>query len=197
MSLNGYYNGPAAEWARQNIKGRVDVIPLFSSRLGKIFTYALLFSVPGAFFVLGVIAFALGLGDRYVYGGTFGIGSLMLIPCGIIALLGIYVRVGFVRSLDADSVNGTRGKKFSWAKLYYVNHVTKHFRVGRVSRRIKDNQLELAFEGGKLIIPPLIREREMIWALINSMPAEVRHDNVPGHDKRDHHPVPTTRPRTK
>jgi hypothetical protein len=47
-----------------------------------------------------------------------------------------------------------------------------------VSRKVKDNQLELVFEGGKVIIPPLIHDRAAVWALVNAMPAEVRDDGV-------------------
>jgi hypothetical protein len=94
-------------------------------------------------------------------------------------MLGAYVRKGFAKSLDDGGVNAALGKKFPWAKLYYVDHVTKHVRAGLVSRRIKDNQLELVFEGGKAIIPPLIHDRAALWALVNTMPAEVRDDGVP------------------
>ena len=59
-----------------------------------------------------------------------------------------------------------------------MDHVTKITRVGGVTRRIKDNQLELVFEGGKLVIPPLIHGRAGVWALVNAMPAEVRDDGV-------------------
>ncbi|HEY0428163.1 MAG TPA: hypothetical protein VGC76_10310 [Pyrinomonadaceae bacterium] len=38
--------------------------------------------------------------------------------------------------------------------------------------------MELVFENAKLIIPPLIHDREQIWNLINSMPVEVRDDGV-------------------
>ena len=48
-----------------------------------------------------------------------------------------------------------------------------------MSRRVKDNQLDLVFEGGKLIIPPMIHDRGRVWGLINSMPAQVRDDGVP------------------
>ena len=56
---------------------------------------------------------------------------------------------------------------------------TKYFRAGHVSHKVKDNQLELVFEGGKVIIPPLIHDRTKIWEPINRMPAEVRDDGVP------------------
>ena len=38
MSSGGYYNGTVADWAGQNIRGRVEVRPLFSSRVGGILT---------------------------------------------------------------------------------------------------------------------------------------------------------------
>jgi hypothetical protein len=178
MSSGGFYNRPVADWARQNISGRVEVRPLFSSRVGGILTYTLLFCVPGAFFALGLVALALGAKDPSTRYGPFVFGLLMLIPCGVIAMLGAYVRRGFAKSLDAEGVNAALGKKFPWGKLYYVDHVTKHVRAGGVSRRIKDNQLELVFEGGKAVIPPLIHDRAAIWALVNAMPTEVRDDGV-------------------
>jgi hypothetical protein len=184
MNTGEYYNRPAADWARQNISGRVAVRPLFSSRAGVILTYSLIFCVPAAFFALGLLAFAVGVRDRYVVGGSFFIGFLILIPCGMIALLGAYVRRGFARSLDAEGVSGAFGQRFPWGKLYYVDHVTKHFTTGMVRRKIKDNQLELVFEGGKVIIPPLIHDRASIWELINRMPAEVRDDGISREGRR-------------
>src|SRR5215203_4070742 len=179
MSSGEYYNQTAADWARQNIRGRVAVRPLFSSRAGVILTYSLLFCVPGAFFALALVAFALGVRDPSVVKGALFFGFLILIPCGVIALLGAYVRRGFAKSLDAEGVSGSFGQRLTWGKLHHVDHVTKHFRVGGVSRRVKDNQLELVFEGGKLIVPPMIHDRAAVWSLINSLPAEVRDDGVP------------------
>jgi hypothetical protein len=179
MNPGGYYNRPAAEWARQNIKGRVEVRTLFNSTKGKVFTYSLLFCVPAAFFVVGVAAIVSGVKDKTSVYAAFFFAFVLLIPFGTIALLGVYVRRGFAKSLDAEGVNAPLGRKFQWGKLYYVDHVTKHFRAGGAGGKVKDNQLELVFEGGKLIIPPLIRERARIWELINSMPAEVRDDGVP------------------
>jgi hypothetical protein len=179
MNSGEYYNWPVADWARQNIRERVEVRPLFSSRAGRIFTYALLFSVPGVFIALGLLLLALGASAKDGVGALLFFGFLTSIPCGVIAVLGAYVRRGFARSLDAEGVSGAFGQRFPWGKLYYMDHVTKHFRAGGVSRRIKDNQLELVFEGGKLVIPPMIHGRAEVWALVNSMPAEVRDDGVP------------------
>ena len=179
MNSGEYYNQPVADWARQNIRGRVVVRTLFSSRAGMILTYSLVFCVPAAFFAFGLVAFAVGVRDPYVVQGPLFIGLLLLIPSGVIALLGAYVRRGFAKSLDAEGVSGSFGQRFLWMKLYYVDHVTKHIRAGGVSHRIKDNQLELVFEGGKLIIPPLIHDRAEIWDMINRMPADVRDDGAP------------------
>lgn len=178
MSTGAYDNRAVAEWARQNIRQPVIVRTLFSSRLGKIFIYALLFSVPAFFFLLGIASIALGAKDPPTRYGPFVISFLLLFPCGVITLLGAYVRRGFAKSLDAEGVNGSFGLKFAWGKLYYLDHVTKHSRMGRVSRTVKDNQLELVFEGGKVVIPPMIHDRAAIWTLFNSMPAEVRDDGV-------------------
>ena len=178
MSSGGYYNRPVADWATKSITGRVEVRPLFSSRLGRIITYSLVFCVPGAFFALGLIALILGAKDPPTRYGPFVFAFLTLIPCGVIVMLGAYVRRGFAKSLDAEGVNSALGMKFAWGKLYYVDHVTKYLRAGWVSHRIKDNQLELIFEGGKVIIPPLIHGRAAVWSLINSAPAQVRDDGV-------------------
>lgn len=178
MNQGEYYNWPVADWAKRNIQGRVAVRLLFSSRVGQIFVYVLLFSVPGAFIALGLVMLALGAKAKDGVGALFFFGFLLLFPCGLIALLGAYVRRGFAKSLDAEGVNAALGKKYPWGKLYYVDHVTKHYRAGSVSRRVKDNQLELVFEGGKVIIPPLIHDRAAVWALVNALPVEVRDDGV-------------------
>ena len=179
MNSGGYYNRPAVDWARQNLKERVEIKLLFSSRAGQIFVYSLLFCVPGFFFAIGILGIVLGAKDRASLYGPFVFAVLTAIPCGVIALLGAYVRRGFAKSLDAEGVNAPMGRKFPWGKLYYVDHVTKHFRAGGVSRRVKDNQLELVFEGDKVIIPPMIRHRAAVWSLMNRMPVEIRDDGVP------------------
>jgi hypothetical protein len=193
MSSGGYYNGPVADWARRNIRGRVEVTPRFSSRPGRIFAYALLFCAPGTFIALGLALFALGAGAESGAGALLFYGLLMSIPCGVIALVGAYVRRGFAKSLDAEGARGAFGQRFPWGKLYYVDHVTMVVIRGGVRRRIKDNQLELVFEGGKLVIPPLIHGRAEVWALINGMPAEVRDDGVPRRDVRPRPPGPEYR----
>jgi len=178
MSAGAYYNGPVADWAKQNIRGRVQVRTLFSSKIGMIVVLALLFCVPLFFIALGVLQLLLGVRDRNSVGGAFACGFVMLFPAALIYVFGMYVRQSFAKSLDAEGVTASLGRKYPWGKLYYVDHVSKHTRFGRVSRHVKDNQLELVFEGGKAIIPPLIHDRAMVWDLINRMPVEVRDDGV-------------------
>ena len=194
MSSGGYYNGPVADWARRNIRRRVKVRLLFGSRLGGIFAHALLFSPPGAFIGIGLILFALGARAKDGASALLFYGSLMLIPCGLIASVGAYVRRGFAKSLDAEGARGAFGQRFPWGKLYYVDHVSKVVIRGGVRRRIKDNQLELVFEGGKLVIPPMIHGRAEVWALVNSVPAEVRDDGVPRRAVRPRPAKHRTRP---
>ena len=179
MNSGGYYNRSAVDWARQNLRGRVEIKLLFSSRAGQIFVYSLLFCVPGFFLAIGILSFVLGAKEPSTLYGPFVFAVLTAIPCGVIALLGAYVRRGFAKSLDAEGVNTPMGRKFPWGKLYYVDHVTKHSRAGGVSLQVKDNQLELVFEGGKVIIPPMIRDRAAVWNLINSIPVEIRDDGIP------------------
>jgi len=93
MSSGAYYNHPVADWARQHIGQRVVVRTLFSSRLGKIFTYVLLFSVPAAFFLLGLIALALGAHDPATRKcGQVALGSGLIVLGTIFGLLFLYNR---------------------------------------------------------------------------------------------------------
>jgi hypothetical protein len=188
MNSGEFHNEPVVTWARRNIQDRVEIKPLFSSRAGMIFTYFLVFLVPLVFIVTGIIAKLIGVRDQNAANGAFACGFVLLIPFGLIALLGVLTRAGFAKSLDADGVNAARGRRFYWGKLYYVDHVSKFFRAGRVTQRVKDNQLELVFENGKVIIPPLIHDRVKVWNLINSMPVQIRDDGVPRENQSDADP---------
>jgi hypothetical protein len=171
---NEFYNQPVVNWAKQNLTNPVVIKPFFSSRWGKIFINLLLFSIPGAFVIVGIVSIILFGFNMDAY-RPLACGGVLCLPCGLIVALGWYMQGKFVKSLDADGVTGSSGRKYDWGKLYYVDHVSKYVRHGG---RIKDNQLDLVFENAKLIVPPLIHDREQIWNLINSMPVEVRDDGV-------------------
>lgn len=179
MSSGEYDNRIAAHWARQTFRQRVPIRLLFGSRLGRIFVYALLYSVPACFVAVGLLMFALDRQHRpSSLLGPLVFAFLTSLPCTLIAVLGAYVRRGFAKSLDAEGVTRSFGTKLRWNKLYYVDHVSKHGRAGGVSREVRDNQIELVFEGGKAVVPPMIRDRAAVWALLGSVPAEVRDDGV-------------------
>jgi hypothetical protein len=107
--------------------------------------------------------------------GIFLLSFVLLIPAGTIILMGARTRQTLVKSLDADGVSSP-GRRFRWEDLSYVDHVSKITRDGGVTRKIEDNQLELVFSNGSGIIPPLIHDRERVWALVNSIPVQVRDD---------------------
>lgn len=171
-----FYNQPVVNWAKQTLTQPVEIKQRFSSRWARIFAYSLLYLFPVLVFV-GAIVWKLT--EDYNPPSWWGVllcGGVILLPPTVIVLLGLLVQQKLVKSLDAAGVRSSLGKKFLWENLYYVDHVSKHYRAGGVSRKIEDNQLELVFADGKAIIPPLIYDRERIWNLINSMPAQIRDD---------------------
>ena len=144
MNSNEFYNASVVEWARRNLQNRVEIKVLFSSKAGMIFTYLLVFFLPLAFVVTGVVTTLIGVRDPLTSLRLFSCGIVLLIPSGIIALLGKITRANFPKSLDANGVNTSMGRKLYWGKLFYVDHVSKHYK----STVTKDNQLELIFENG-------------------------------------------------
>ena len=171
-----FYNQPVVEWAKQTLVQPVEIKQRFSSRWARIFVYSLLYLFPGLV-VVGAIVHKLT--EDYNPPSWWGVllcGGVVMIPPTVIVLIGVLTRQKLVKSLDADGVRSSMGRRYLWQNLYYIDHVSKHYRSGGVSRVIKDNQLELVFADGKTIIPPLIYDRERIWNLINSIPTQVRDD---------------------
>jgi hypothetical protein len=168
-------NQPVVHWAKQNVPHPVHIRPR-SGKGARTLMYVLLFSVP--FLIVSCQSFLKlsGFAKGVSWWGIFLLGFVLVIPAGVIVLLGARTRQTLVNSLDADGVSTARGRRLLWENLQYVDHVSKTTRDGGVTRKIEDNQLELVFANGKAIIPPLIEDRERIWALINTMPAQVRDD---------------------
>jgi hypothetical protein len=172
---NESHNQAVVNWAKQNVPQPVE-IRLLGGKGARALMYVLLFSVP--FLIVSCQSFVKlsGFAKDVSWWGIFLLGFVLLIPAGIIVLLGARTRQTLVKSLDADGVISSLGRRFRWENLSHVDHVSKTTREGGVTRKIEDNQLELVFSNGKVIIPPLIHDRERVWALINSMPVEVRDD---------------------
>ncbi len=172
---NQFYNQSAVNWARQNLPQPVEIKLLFGGRWQRILVYALLFSIP-LLIIAGVIFLKLTGGNQTSWFGVFLCSGALLLPCFVIVLVGIFTRQKLVKSLAASGVKSSMGRIFLWENLYYIDHVSKIFRAGGVTRKIEDNQLELVFADGKAIIPPLIKNRDQIWNLINSIPAQIKDD---------------------
>ena len=168
-------NAPTADWARQNLLQPVP-IRLRHGSIARTLISLLLFAVP----LLIIAALSLlklsGSARQTSWWGILLFGAVLAIPAVAILLLGSRTRQGLARSLDATGVTSVSGRRFRWEDLAYVDHVSKIEREAHVTRKIEDNQLELVFSSGKVIIPPLIENREQVWSLVNSMPAQVRHD---------------------
>ena len=173
--MNQFYNQPVVNWAKQNLVQSVEIKQRFASSGARILIYALLFIIP-VLIVAGFVFLKLQGKSEASWWGVFLCGGVLMIPPAVIILLGALTRQKLVKSLDADGVRSSMGRRFLWQNFYYVDHVSKHSHFGGVRRVVKDNQLELVFADGKAIIPPLIENREQIWNLINSMPAQVRDD---------------------
>jgi hypothetical protein len=170
-----FYNQPVVNWAKQNLAQPVEIKLRFASRRARILLYSLLYLLP-VLVIAGLIARKVTEGGDLNWMGVVLCGGVMLVPPSAIVLIGIVTQQKLVKSLDADGVKSSMGRRFLWQNLYYVDHVSKTTRAGGVTRKTEDNQLELVFARGKAIIPPLIQDRERIWNLINSAPAQVKFD---------------------
>lgn len=172
---NEFYNQPVVNWAKQNLPQPVEIKLRFASRWSRILIYLLLFSIP-LLIIAGLVFLKLQGKSEASWWGVFLCSGVMLFPPAIIVLIGVLIQQKLVKTIHSEGVKSSFGRKFFWKNLYYVDHVSKHYRAGGVSRKIEDNQLEFVFADGKAIIPPLIDNREQIWNLINSMPSQVRDD---------------------
>lgn len=172
-----FYNQPVVNWARHNLTQPVEIKLRFASHGGRLAVYALLLSIPLLIIACLIFLKLSGFATQGMGWDSVSLCSgVLLLPCLVIILVGIFTQQKFVKSLDASGVSSSMGRRFLWENLCFIDHVSKHTRAGGVSRVVKDNQLELVFADGKAIIPPLIGNREQIWNLVNSIPAQVKFD---------------------
>lgn len=172
-----FYNQPVVSWAKQNLSQPLEIKLRFAHRWTRLFLYFLLYLLP-FLIITGFIFLKLTGGSNASWWGVSLCGGVLLLPPSIIVLIGIFTRQKLAKSLDSEGINSNLGQKYFWKDLYYIDHVSKRFRAGRVGHVVKDNQLEFVFVSSKVIIPPLIDNREKVWNLINSIPVQVRDDGV-------------------
>ena len=172
---NESHNQTVVNWAKQSVPQPIQIRLLGGTGLRRLM-YVLLFSVP--FLIVSCQSYLKlsGFAKDVSWWGIFLLGFVLMIPTGVIVLIGVRTGRTLVKSIDADGISCSPGSRFRWEDLSYVDHVSKITREGGVTRKIEDNQLELVFSNGKVIIPPLIHDRGRIWALVNSMPTQVRDD---------------------
>ena len=168
LEQQAFSNGLAADWARQMLSEPLEIKLLFSSPWSRALLYFLLFGLLPLFLIF------LKLSGRAPVGWSmlFVCSGVTMLPAFVILFVGILARQRFVKTLDREGVVSGRQRKYLWRNLYYVDHVSRY----RRHRKIRDNQLHLVFADGLAIIPPLIHNRDEVWRLINSIPAEVRFD---------------------
>lgn len=171
-------NQPVVDWAKRHLSQPVRIKVRFASKPARTLVYLMLVSVPLVLVAAMVFLKVSGSAKTVTWWGIFLFGFVLLVPAAVIIQLGRRTRESLAESLDADGVRSSKRRFFPWQDLRYVDHVSKITRVEGVTRRIEDNQLELVFSDGKAIIPPLIEGRERLWALIDTMPAEVRDDGA-------------------
>src|SRR4026207_2069432 len=110
-------NQPVVDWAKQNVRQPVH-IRLRSGKGARTLMYVLLFSVP--FLIVSCQSFLKlsGFAKGVSWWGIFLLGFVLVIPAGVIVLLGGRTRQTLVESLDADGVRIARGRRFLWENLH-------------------------------------------------------------------------------
>lgn len=89
-------------------------------------------------------------------------------------------RKKFAKFLDWEGVTTRNGQKYRWEKLYYLDY--KNVRVkGDLTQAAlmagsKKVTVELVFETGKAIIPPLTTNQSEVLGLLESVPVQRRDD---------------------
>jgi hypothetical protein len=174
-------NQPAASpqavvnWARRTLPNRVEVTLKNNSRAARLLLHAALFSLPALIFIFGIInlftSTAYGLTIIFIFGAIF----VALLFALFLYLFG-QTRGSFVRYMEADGVETLNGTKYRWENLQYVNYKSVRRSQGGVAVAVIYSGLErvtveLIFQTGKALIPPLIHYQKEILRLIETIPA--------------------------
>ncbi len=88
-------------------------------------------------------------------------------------------------NLDADGVETRSGQKYQWGRLYYLDY--KNVNLARGNLAVAATQaamfagaqqvtVELIFEAGKAVIPPLTANQPQLLGLLETMPVQRRED---------------------
>ena len=146
--------------------------------------------IPLLFFYSALTAFlASGWSQKVssgLTGGTIFLAAFALLTLGLFFFLKS-ARRQFAKIISSEGVETRGGQKFVWEKLHFLDYkkVTTQYNrnqpgLSAVSKAIlagvEKVTVEMVFENGKAIVPPLIHNQPEILALLNSVPAERRNE---------------------
>lgn len=193
--MNEFINQPVVNWARQNLLQPVEVKLKGNSigykiLLGFCFAFlALIFlGIPALFYISAITTFLDKGWNEKVSGGLVG-GTVFLAAFGIFTLvifiLMKFTRRKFARVLTSQGVETRGGQKLAWEKLHFLNYKKVSTKVSHnnfaaniasaaIMAGVEKVTVEMVFENGTAVVPPLIEQQPKILALLNSMPVPRR-----------------------
>jgi hypothetical protein len=150
-----------ANWARQNLRNRVDVKLWFNSIAARVFGYGALLFLPAVIFT-SVVAdmFSTGI---FKPQGTLT-AFLVTLPFFVAIFAMQLARRNIAKYLDAEGVVTLRGKKHRWESLRHIHYK----RVGR------GRTVELFFQTGKAQIPSRTHNWTELLGLVATIPVPHR-----------------------
>jgi len=193
--MNQYFGHPVVNWANQNLQSPVEIKLKGDSigykiLLGFCFAFlALVFlGIPLLFYISAITTFLDKGWNGKVSGALVG-GTVFLVVAVMIFLalffLLIFTRRKFAKVLSWQGVETRGGQKLSWEKLHFLNYkqvvtqihgrsIAANVAQAAMLAGVEKVTVEMVFENGKAVVPPLIEHQSEILALLNSMPAEWR-----------------------
>lgn len=197
-SPNGTQSQQVAEWSQKNLSKPVEVqlrYKLMFSKILVVFGYIVLgvalLWLPCVFLIGAAYNFLTkGWSDSVAGGLVFGI-ILSVILGGLflaVVFLPLLTRRKIAATLSAEGVETRGGQKYAWQDLNFLEYKKENTRVhGNLAASltkaalfagVKKVSVELVFANGKAVIPPLISNQPEIFALLETIPAPRRGEEI-------------------
>lgn len=193
--MSQFINHPVANWARQNLSQTIEVRLKETSVGHKIllgFSFAFLglvfLGIPLLFYVSAITTYIHDGWNQKVSGaltgGTFFLAAFVIF-CLVIFFFLRFTRRKFAKTFSAEGVKTRGGQKLVWEKLHFLNYKkvstrvsSRNFALNMVSAAIlagvEKVTVEMVFENGVAIVPPLIQHQNEILAFLDSIPVQRR-----------------------
>lgn len=192
--MNQFINQPVVDWAKQSLPQSVEVklrYKSLSSTIIVVFAYVVLavglLWLPVAVFYGAVANFITKGWSAEVSGSFVCSGGLFLVLGGLSAsslFLPWMQRKKLVKFFHAEGVETRGGQKYRWENLYYLNYKktnigTRRNKAARATVStmflgVENITVELVFENGTAVVPPLISNQPQILGILKMMPVERR-----------------------